>query len=47
MKYYVEYTYTVEVEAEDACDAWEKADEQIKDMKLTEAYVYIDGNLVS
>lgn len=44
MKYTVEFSLTIEVEAEDACEAWEKAEEQAK---IEDAYVYIDGNLVS
>ena len=42
MTYRVEYTLTVEVEAEDAIEAKEKADEIAN---LDDAYVYIDGNL--
>ena len=44
MRYRVEYSLTVEVEAEDAVEAWEKADEIAK---LEDATVYIDGNMAS
>ena len=44
MTYRVEYSLTVEVEAEDAIEAWEKANEIAS---LDDATVYIDGNMVS
>lgn len=48
MKYLVEYTYTVEVEAENAHEAWEKADKEVSGMTMAnDAYVYIDGDLMN
>lgn len=41
-KYTVEFTLTVEVDAEDAIDAVEKAKAQ---SSLDDAYIYVDGNL--
>jgi hypothetical protein len=47
MKYQVQYETTIEVEAEDACDAWEKADKILEKCGPEVFSVYIDGNLVS
>lgn len=41
-KYTVEFTLTVEVNAENAVDAVEKARAQ---SSLDDAYIYVDGNL--
>ena len=41
-KYTVEFTLTVEVNAENAIDAVEKAKAQ---SSLDDAYIYVDGNL--
>ena len=42
MKYTVEYSLIIEVEAEDAIEAKEKADELAD---IQDAYVWIDGNM--
>lgn len=42
MKYTVEYSLVIEVEAEDAIEAKEKADELAD---IQDAYVWIDGNM--
>lgn len=42
MKYTVEYSLVIEVEAEDAIEAKEKADELAN---IQDAYVWIDGNM--
>lgn len=42
MKYKVEYELVIEVEAEDAIEAKEKADELAN---IQDAYVWIDGNM--
>lgn len=41
-KYTVEFTLTLEVDAEDTIDAVEKARAQ---SSLDDAYIYVDGNL--
>ena len=41
-KYTIEFTQTIEVEAEDAVDAVEKTRAQAS---LDDSYIYVDGNL--
>ena len=41
-KYTVEFTCTVEVWAEDAIEAYEKARDEVD---MDDMYVYVDGNL--
>lgn len=43
-RYLVEFTLTVEVDAEDSVEAVEKAKEQAE---INDAYIYIDGNMMN
>ena len=47
MKYTVEFTYTMEVDAKDSLDAYDKAIEEAKKLDPEDFWVYVDGNLYS
>ena len=44
MKYTVEFTCTIEVEAEDSIEAYEKA---MQELDKEDLYAYVDGNLIN
>lgn len=44
MKYTVEFTCTIEVEAEDSIEAYEKAMQKVS---VDDLYAYVDGNLIN
>lgn len=43
MTYTVEFTCTIEVEAKDSIEAYEKAMQKVS---VDDMYVYVDGNLI-
>lgn len=45
MKYTVEFTRTIEVDAEDSIEAFDKAYDIAKDFDVDDYYIYVDGNL--
>lgn len=45
MKYKVEFTTTIEVDAENSLDAYDKAYDIAEKMDIDDFYIYVDGDL--
>lgn len=45
MKYTVQFTRTIEVDAEDSIEAFDKAYDIAEKMDIDDFYIYVDGDL--